>query len=232
MRPWEIMALDIYRKVFVASPILKELILASMGSTALESRIVVTGLPFDSKAVLKVCDLSKAPAQEYDVVYSSRWDLEKQPAVFVALVESNPELKFAVCTGREELEGSDDIAIRRALELEADGKLKIFRALKKPTYYAVLSRSRVQFNCSLQDWVSFTLLEGLTFGCQPLYPNFRSFPETLVYSEENLYAPGNIEDASEKLRKLLKHEGQFRYRDAVLQQHDSALTQIAQAMID
>ncbi len=225
MRPWEIMAFNIYRKVFVACPLLKELICAAMPN--LEPQIEVVGLPFDSAHIKSLLDVTLCPADPIDVVYSSRWDTEKNPEVFIEVVRSNPNLKFAVCTGRSELTGTATSAIKTALALEEAGRLRIFRGCTKPQYLAVLSRSTVQFNCALQDWVSFTLLEGLAMGCQPLYPNYRSFPEALHFSESSLYAPFEMADINRKLRALVTSKTGFEYREAVLDYHDKALARIA-----
>jgi hypothetical protein len=229
MRSWEYMALAIYRRVFVASTLLKELIVAA--SPASENIVEVVGLPFDSEYIKSLLNPALCPADEYDCVYSSRWDEEKQPLFLIELVKANPNLKFAVCTGRADLTGTELSAIRWAFELEKAGRLTIYRGCTKPQYLAILSRSRVQFNCALQDWVSFTLLEALTMGCQPLYPNFRSFPEALMHAEGNLYSPFNVKSASEKLRSLVKDPTPFEFKDSVLYFHDNALRRIAESIL-
>lgn len=232
MRLWEFMALNLYKHVFVASSMLKELICSACASQEIASKIHVVGLPFSSEGVNATCNISLAPAEEIDVVYSSRWDLEKDPRFFLNVVESNPDLKFAVCTGHPDLVGTDDASVKHALRLEAAGKLRIFRGLAKARYYAILARSKVQFNCALQDWVSFTLLEALTMGCSPLYPNHRSFPEALMYSEPNLYMPNNLDDACYKLRSLVSKDSAFKHREAILMQHDNTLANITRIIKD
>lgn len=230
MRPWEIMAFQIYTHVFVACPLLKDLIVSALPWAA--SKISVVGLPYNSKKVLSHFDASLCPAEEYDVVYSSRWDSEKNPMLFVQLVKTNPDLKCVVCTGREDLLGTAQEAITEAEELEKQGKLTIKRGCSKKTYYAYLARSRVQVNTAFQDWVSYTLLEALTLNCLPLYPNRRSFPEALLHDDEVLYLPDNLSSMESKLRKLLakpKNSG-YRYRDLILQQHDLALPKIVDIM--
>jgi len=51
MRPWEIMALEIYEKVFVASPMLKEFI--GIAAPSYEEKVEAVGLPFDYAHVQK-----------------------------------------------------------------------------------------------------------------------------------------------------------------------------------
>ena len=62
------------------------------------------------------------------------------------------------------------------------------------------------FNCANQDWVSWTLLEGVTFGCHPLYPIWKDFPYELNYDRNYLYTKRDLEDCVAKLRKLMTKE--------------------------
>jgi len=59
------------------------------------------------------------------------------------------------------------------------------------------------FNCALQDWVSNTVSEADSLGCNVLYPAYRSFPETFSNDHTRLYVPWSIEDAMDKLDALL-----------------------------
>lgn len=228
MRPWEVMAFELYQHVFVASTLLKELIVTALPNV--EERVHVVGLPFNSKHVAAQWDESKVPGEEFAVVYTSRWDLEKQPSLFLDLVMSRPDLKFAVCTGHDQLRGSDQRSVQRALRMaQTENNFTIFAGLSKPEYYSILTRCHVQFNCALQDWVSFTLLEALTHHCWPLYPNHRSFPEALNYDERFLYMPNNLEDANRKLNDLLemRRGNELQY---VLDHHDQALDNIVKIL--
>jgi hypothetical protein len=87
--------------------------------------------------------------------------------------------------------------------LESRGDLKIYENLKKDQYYELLADSRVLFNCALQDWVSNTVSEADTLGCNVLYPAYRSFPETFANDRDRLYIPWSQEDAYQKLNILL-----------------------------
>jgi hypothetical protein len=229
MRSWEFMAMEIYEKIFVASSMLKELMVAV--NPGVEHKVEVVGLPFNSKHVSEQWDKNKVPDQQVDVVYTSRWDTEKMPELFLGLVDKRPDLKFAVCTGWNDLRGTSTGAINWARKLIANGKLTLFAGLTKGEYYSILTRCRVQFNSALQDWVSYTLLEALTYGCLPLYPNHRSFPEALNHSDEFLYRPLDIDDANRKLNILLdlRKSGMdaHPYKDDILAFHDLALTKIA-----
>ena len=67
---------------------LRELILVAMPGMGLEERIKVVGLPFNSTDVAARADLSQVYPDEYDVVYTSRFDQEKEPMTFLRLVEN------------------------------------------------------------------------------------------------------------------------------------------------
>jgi glycosyltransferase involved in cell wall biosynthesis len=228
MRPWELTALNVYKKTFVASTGLADLIFASIpGLDA--NRLSVVGLPFNSEAVKGLWDIKEVPPEPIDCVYTSRWDKEKQPLLFLELVDRNPNLKFAVCTGWHDVRGTDTAALQRLAYMRTHAKnLTVYTGLTKGRYYAILSRSRVQLNTALQDWVSFTLLEALTFGCQPLYPNFRSFPEALDYETDFMYRPSDVADANKKLRYILDNNLSFPKRQVILDHHDRALDRIAE----
>jgi hypothetical protein len=76
--------------------------------------------------------------------------------------------------------------------------------LTKNQYYALLNDSRVLFNCALQDWVSNTISEADTLGCNVLFPAYRSFPETLANDHQRMYVPWSQDDAVAKLTNLLR----------------------------
>ena len=59
------------------------------------------------------------------------------------------------------------------------------------------------FNCALQDWVSNTVSEGDTLGCNVLYPAYRSFPETFSNCPDRLYIPWSKKDAISKMKTLI-----------------------------
>lgn len=229
MRPWEIMALELYDRVFVACSGLKELIETVLPHVA--HKIVVTGLPYNSRNMFSL--LRSMPAEKsYDVVYAGRWDEEKNPDLFLDLVA---EYKFnaVVCSGQPTLGGSAVEAINRAKEMAAVGQLRILTGLTRQDYCHVLSASHYIFNAADQDWVSYTLLDALTFGCRPMYPAHRSFPGALLYDDSSLYRPGFIAEAGEKIAEgiLQPSSGFGPLSQRILEYHDSALTRIANEIL-
>jgi hypothetical protein len=143
------------------------------------------------------------------VGFAARFDQEKQPDFYMDLIDMylaqgthRNYIEFAVYQGGP-LRSNNMRYIQRARELEAQGKLKIYENLKKNQYYELLNDTRVLFNCALQDWVSNTVSEADTVGCNVLYPAYRSFPETFADDPDRLYVPWSIDDAFHKLENLL-----------------------------
>jgi hypothetical protein len=146
--------------------------------------------------------------RRHRVVFSARWDQEKQPDFYMDLIEAYHRrhpltaVEFCICSGGV-LKSNNDSYMARTHELEAAGKLTIHQDLGKNDYYNIVNDSRVVFNCALQDWVSNTVSEADALGANVLYPAYRSFPETFANDHERLYVPWSIEDALNKLEKLL-----------------------------
>ncbi len=223
MRAWEMMALMLYKKVFVANEGLADLIMTSLFPSS-GSKIEVVGLPFNSVYVRKAVDMSALPSLEYDVIYSSRLDREKNPLFFLELVKTMPSLRFVVCSGRDRLVSNDGRIVEEFEKAVQNHKnLTVLTGLTKGQYYATLSRSKVQLNCSAQDWVSWTLLEALTLGATPCYPNIRSFPETFGENMDYLYAANSLNAARDRIRYLLERPITRPEADSMLAPHDAAL---------
>lgn len=226
MRPWEVMAFEIYKRVYVASNVLKDLIVSALPYVA--DKVQVTGLPYNHRQVFG--QLRSLPStRNFDVAYAGRWDTEKNPDLFLDLLEGSG-LKGVVCTGQPRLIGTARAAIERALAMVADGRLTLLSNLTRADYFNILASSQTLFNCASQDWISYTLLDALTFGCMPMYPIFRSFPEALLYEQAFLYIPGDTEDAARKISDNIQDPPSVFPALAahILGMHDSALNLIAQ----
>jgi len=172
----------------------------------------ISGLAFGKSEVLerisggeKITPFGDRPRR---VGFAARFDQEKQPGFFMDLIEMYGELtsepcEFAIYSGGE-LRSNNPEYVTRARQLEAAGKLKIYDNISKNEYYAHLNNTRVLFNCALQDWVSNTVSEADTLGCNVLYPAYRSFPETFANDSNRLYVPWSIDDAYHKMQNLLR----------------------------
>jgi hypothetical protein len=155
------------------------------------------------------------------VGFAARWDQEKQPDFYMDLIEEwnrrhdangldpNNRVEFCIFSGSK-LKSNNDSYMARTRDLQDRGLLTIYEDLEKNAYYELLNDTRVLFNCALQDWVSNTVSEADTLGCNVLYPAYRSFPEAFANDPERLYVPWSLDDALRKLMPLLAkpHPGQ------------------------
>ena len=171
----------------------------------------ISGLAFGKSEVIERVGGQIKPFNDrrLRVVFSARWDQEKQPDFYMDLIEAwrerypSKDVEFVVCSGGE-LKSNNDSYMARTRKMAEDGKLVIYDNLDKNKYYEIVNDSRVVFNCALQDWVSNTVSEADALGCNVLYPAYRSFPETFANDPERLYIPWSIDDAIAKLDVLLK----------------------------
>jgi hypothetical protein len=173
----------------------------------------ISGLAFGKQEVLSRIggaeNIKPFADRKMRVGFAARFDQEKQPGFFMDLIEMyhaqgrHKDIEFAVFQGGP-LRSNNPEYIDRARQLEREGKLRIYENLKKNDYYNLVNDSRVLFNCALQDWVSNTVSEADTLGCNVLYPAYRSFPETFADDPNRLYVPWSIDDAFHKLENLLQ----------------------------
>jgi hypothetical protein len=172
----------------------------------------ISGLAFGKAEVLEriggIENIKPFAERKRRVGFAARWDQEKQPGFFMDLIDMYGELttepcEFAIFSGGP-LRSNNSEYVDRARRMEAEGKLVIYENLKKNDYYNLVNDSRVLFNCALQDWVSNTVSEADTLGCNVLYPAYRSFPETFADDPNRLYVPWSIDDAYHKMQNLLR----------------------------
>jgi glycosyltransferase involved in cell wall biosynthesis len=132
------------------------------------------------------------------VVYSSRLDKEKNPFFMLEVAEKFLELNASwtwhVTTSGAKFKSMLPGVIEAMESLAArQPRFKLLSNLTKTEYYSELAAAKIQFNSSLQDYVSWTVLESTTFGCDVVFPNFRSFPEFIPTSR--LYKPFDVNSA-------------------------------------
>ena len=169
----------------------------------------ISGLSFGKEEVLSRVNNNIKPWTERKdrVVFAARFDQEKQPDFFMDVIENvkhvRPDVEFAVLSGGP-LRSNNQKYLDRALHLEKVGLLTIEKDLQKNDYYNIVNDSKVMFNCALQDWVSNTVSEADTLGCNVVYPAYRSFPETFANDYTRLYTPWSLEDAVTKILQGLE----------------------------
>jgi len=167
----------------------------------------ISGLSFGKQEVQsRVEKINSWEQRDNRVVFAARFDQEKQPDFFMDIIETvytqNPDIEFAIVCGGP-LRSNNIKYVERAKDLERNGKLKIYENLKKNDYYNIVNKSKVLFNCALQDWVSNTVSEADALGCNVVYPAYRSFPETFANDHTRLYAPWSKRDAIDKIKMSL-----------------------------
>jgi hypothetical protein len=169
----------------------------------------ISGLAYGKEEVLgRISKLKPFDERPKRVVFSARWDQEKQPDFYMDLIEEwhsrfpGSKVVFSICSGGS-LRSNNDSYMQRTRDFVMRGRLEVYQDLEKNQYYEILNNSRVVFNCALQDWTSNTVSEGDTLGCNVLFPAYRSFPETFANDHERMYVPWSIDDAINKMSVLL-----------------------------
>lgn len=195
MRGFEIGLDAAHAGIFVGSTIHKE----QLRQAGFKAPIHVMGLPIHKDHIAAEYIL---PRKENVAVFTSRFDKEKNPFFLLAVIKKflqfNPGWQFIITTSADELRSSiPDVPGVFERYAQQESRFVIKTNLSKFDYYHILKEAKIQFNCSLQDYVSWTMLEASYFGCALIYPNFRSFPEILP--EKHLYRAFDVEDASTSL---------------------------------
>jgi len=203
MRPIETGFANALDGIFVCCPTLKDLV--CFGGIAPRHKVHVTGHPFNSEEVMErmpewyrrgeIRGGTNSPdveswGRKNQVVWSSRWDMEKNPQFFLQVARDVIEntmcdARFIICTSAPKLRSNSPLMLHALHEHVKMYPQRIFlkEGLSKEEYYATLCESKVQFNCANQDFVAITLLEASVAGCYPIYPYFRSFPETFLWNK-------------------------------------------------
>jgi len=189
--------------IFVGSTVHRD----QLRSAGFEAPIHVVSLPLHKK--LTQAKLPSFVAGEYKkqnvIVYSSRLDKEKNPFFMMAVakqfLEENPVWEWHVTTSGKEFKSMLPGVIEAMYNLAKEQpRFKLLNNLTKEEYYTELADAKIQFNSSLQDYVSWTVLESTTFGCDLVFPDFRSFPEFIP--SDRMYKPFNVKSAVAALKQV------------------------------
>lgn len=222
MRPIETGMAGAMGGIFVCCPTLKDLVV--FGGLAPREKVHVTGHPFSSEEVMERMPSSyrkfllSLPTDEPQyvrqdkVIWSSRWDTEKNPEFFLQVakrvIESRSTVKFVICTSAEKIRSNDSRNLEALREAMTSYPKNIIlrEGLTKEQYYQELTESKVQFNSADQDFVAITLLEASVAGCYPIYPYFRSFPETFQFKPGFMYERLNVDQAADMILDITSHQ--------------------------
>jgi len=190
--------------IFVGSTIHKE----QMRQAGFNAPIHVVSLPLHHKKTLGTYPAyNPFSDREKKIVFSSRLDKEKNPFFMLEVAEQflidNPDYVWHVTTSGKSFKSMVPGVIEAMTELaERVPGFKLLANLTKEEYYHELATAKIQFNSSLQDYVSWTVLESTAFGCDVVFPNFRSFPEFIP--ADRMYTPFSKWDAINTLVRVCK----------------------------
>lgn len=181
-------------------------------------RVSVVNLPFNYEAVRS---RATEPDQKKKIVsFSSRMDWEKNPMFMLGVASeflfAHLDWEWHVTTSGAAFRSNDpDVVPALEMFVKQQPRFKMISNITKLEYWQHLADSAILFNSSKQDYVSWTLLEGSAFGCDLVYPAFRSFPECVP--QDRLYAPFDTREALEVLDKCvrypIKHYGIAEFAD-------------------
>lgn len=208
--------------VFTCSDILRHLCIEA--GVCREDNIFTVGLPYNSERLLSQVEQMGVDVnvqKEKTVLFASRFDKEKDPYFFLALCRACPDVNFVLVNPRKDRPISNDPSVVKELEENKPSNLTIVPTFNKKAYYEQLAKAKIVFNCADQDWVSWTLLEAVTFKAIPLYPTWKDFPLELKYNPKYLYIKHSVEDAKNHLYNLLDSEfnNELNY---IVEKHDNS----------
>ena len=133
-----------------------------------------------------------------NVIYSSRLDKEKNPYFMLEVaekfLEQHPDWTWTITTSSSKIRSNVPGVVEAVYDLaKRNPRFIVKENLPKDQYYTILAQSSIQFNSSLQDWVAFTCVEATMFGCDIVYPDFRSFKEFIP--KDRKYHAFGVDDA-------------------------------------
>lgn len=233
MRPIEQGYGNQYDYIFTCSHILRQLCI--VGGIAKEDNIFHVGLPYNSKRLKEQLNIDNDEHFEKEpfVLFASRFDDEKDPMFFLQLVEACPNIQFKLVNPRLNRPITSNEYVLDELQrilTKNDSNLRIVNTFDKVTYYDTLKKAKVVFNCAHQDWVSWTLLEAITFECNPLYPIWKDFEYELNGNPKYLYQKRNLDECKQKLYALMKTDFDKATLQGIVDKHDNSWHQYLQIM--
>jgi glycosyltransferase involved in cell wall biosynthesis len=203
MRHYELGLDERMTGIFVGSTIHRD----QLREAGFKAPIHVVSLPLHHEMTLAKLPNTNLP-KENKIVFSSRLDKEKNPFFMLQVAEQFLELEtgytWHVTTSGKSFKSMLPGVIE-AMEALAkrQPRFKLLVNLTKEEYYTELATAKVRFNSSLQDYVSWTVIEATAFGADIVYPNFRSFPEFIEASR--LYIPFDVESALQVMKTALSN---------------------------
>lgn len=212
MKPIEIGISKKMNGIFVGSTIHKD----QLRNYGFECPIHVVSLPYGKEDTLNLIDPQYADNKKNQVIFASRLDKEKNPYFLLQVIDrflSNfPSWSWLITTSGKEFRSNLPGVVDMFYEYsKKNPRLKMLNDLSKVEYYQSIAESRIMFNSSLQDYVSWTSIEAHTFKTLFICPNFRSFPD--FCDQRFMYKPFDVEDAVQLLDASVEYGIQSTCRD-------------------
>jgi glycosyltransferase involved in cell wall biosynthesis len=199
LRSYEIGQSKFMKGIFVTSEYLLDLC-----TEAGIENVYYGGLPYNKEFILNKFPVTKEKIKKR-IMFCSRFDSEKNPDLFLSVARKlKDQFTFVMTTSFNKVSSNDKGIVERILNAEKEGVIELKTNLTKTEYYEELQKSQYQFNCAKQDWLSWTLLEALTYKCIPIYPRYRSFPEYL--DSKYLYTENDVDSAVNTILNLNEFE--------------------------
>jgi glycosyltransferase involved in cell wall biosynthesis len=186
-----------------------------MVQAGFKAPIHVLSLPVHKQLTLNRLNANAiVPGKQRNVIYCSRLDKEKNPYFMLEVAKKflyeNPDWNWVITTSSSKLRSNVPQVIDDIYEFaRTNSRFKVLENLTKEQYYEQLSKAYIQFNSALQDWVSFTCIESTMFGCDIVYPDFRSFKEFVPKNRK--YHAFDVDDAVNTLTNTAKAPVKYDY---------------------
>lgn len=223
--------------IFVANTLLKTLVVN--GGISTYHQVHAVGHPFNSAEVKGRMNLDQE--RENKVIFSSRWDDEKQPGFFLDVVDRviqmGVDVHFVICTSSHKLKSNNQYNLEMLQQSRSKytSRLTVCEDLEKEEYYQELCTAKIQINTALQDWISYALLEASCAGCYPVYPNYRSFPEVFMNNAAFMYNAFDVESCAMMIKSIIERDDLWtveaiEHRAWIHEQYDSTWDRMATIM--
>lgn len=193
--------------IFVGSTIHRD----QLRQAGFRAPIHVLSLPVHRNKVIETAPSNLRPKVNR-VIYTSRFDKEKNPLFMLQVakkfLERNPDWDWMITTSASQIRSNVPMIAKALIDYSKENHRFVIESdITKETYYRLLKESRIQFNSALQDYVSFTLIESTTFGCDVVYPDFRSFADCVP--KDRRYAPFDVADAVNHLERAAAQQRSY-----------------------
>ncbi len=210
MRPFELGIDKRMTAIFVGSTIHKE----QLRQAGFQSKIHVVSLPFGKEDTLKLVKIGYTKKNQ--VIFASRLDKEKNPYFLIEVIKQflnqHHDWEWVITTSGASFRSNlPDVVEMFESYAQEQPRFKMLNNLSKEEYYTEIAQSKIMFNSSLQDYVSWTSIEAHTFDTKFICPNFRSFPD--FCDSRFMYKPFDVNQASSLLSNSARINTQSINRD-------------------